>query len=297
MSTTNTGTTNTNTAPAFDAVRFKETTRAQWQEAADAWHRWGPLLGEWLGEATDLMLDLGGVAKGGRVLDVAAGAGEQSVTAANRVGPDGYVLATDISPNILRLAIEAANEAGVNNVEIKEMDGERLGDLPAGTFDTVISRVGMIYFPDQLKALHAMKHNLKDGGKVSLITYSTADRNEFFSLPVSIIRERAGLPAPKPGQPGPFSLGCPDELTALLEEAGFRDVVVKKVNAPVRVKTAAECLQFERESFGALHQMLSTLDADEQEKVWAEIGEALDRFEGPDGFEGPCELLVAAGTK
>ena len=287
----------TTTNTQFDAVRFKETTRAQWQEAADAWHRWGPLLGEWLGEATDLMLDLGSVNEGGHVLDVAAGAGEQSVTAARRVGANGRVLATDISPNILRLANEAAQGAGVTNLETMEMDGERLGDLPAATFDTVISRVGMIYFPDQLKALHAMKHNLKEGGKVSLITYSTADKNEFFSLPVSIIRERAGLPAPQPGQPGPFSLGCPDVLTALLEQAGFRDVVVKRVNAPVRVKTAAECLQFERESFGALHQMLSTLDADEQKKVWEEIGVALDRFEGPDGFVGPCELLVAAGTK
>jgi len=289
MSTTNT--------TEFCPVRFKETTRAQWQEAADAWHRWGPLLGKWLGKATDLMLDMGNVGEGNRVLDVAAGAGEQSVTAARRVGPAGHVLATDISPNILRLADEAAKAAGINNVEVRELDGERLGDLPAASFDTVISRVGMIYFPDQLKALQGMRESLVEGGRVSLITYSTADKNAFFSLPVSIIRDRAKLPAPKPGQPGPFSLGDPEVLTKLLEDAGFKNVEVKRVDAPVRVKTSAECLQFEKESFGALHQMLSTLGEAEQEKVWGEIAEALEQFGGPDGFVGPCELLVAAGTK
>jgi SAM-dependent methyltransferase len=281
----------------FCPVRFKETTRSQWQEAADAWHRWGPLLGEWLGEATELMLDMGAVKAGGRVLDVAAGAGEQSLTAARRVGPQGHVLATDISPNILRLAREAARDAGLDNIEARELDGENLHSLPAESFETVISRVGMIYFPDQVKALRGMRHALVDGGRVSLITYSTADRNAFFSVPVSIIRERANLPAPLPGQPGPFSLGDPVVLTRLLENAGFRNVEVRRVDAPVRVASSAECLRFEKESFGALHQMLSGLDEAAQEEVWEEIAEALKRFDGPDGFEGPCELLVAAGTK
>jgi len=295
MSSTNT--TIQSTPSTFCPVRFKETTRAQWQEAADAWHRWGPLLGEWLGEATEMMLDLGGVTEGSLVLDVAAGAGEQSLTAARRVGSSGRVLATDISPNILRLALDSARSAGLNHLEIKELDGENLGSLPTESFNTVISRVGMIYFPDQLKALQGMHDALVPGGKVSLITYSTADKNEFFSLPVSIIRDRANLPAPQPGQPGPFSLGDPEVLRDLLAEAGYRDIVVKRVNAPVRLKTTAECVRFERESFGALHQMLSTLDAAEQESVWGEIGKALERFEGAEGFEGPCELLVAAGTK
>jgi SAM-dependent methyltransferase len=290
-------TTDTTTVSAFCPVRFKETTRAQWQEAADAWHRWGPLLGKWLGPATDLMLDLGNVRSGGRVLDVAAGAGEQSLTAARRVGPRGQVLATDISPNILRLAKQSAAHAGLENVEVRELDGERLDELPAASFDTVISRVGMIYFPDQLKALQGMRHVLTPGGRVSLITYSTAEKNGFFSLPVSIIRRRAGLPAPQPGQPGPFSLGDPAVLEKLLVDAGYHDVVVQRVDAPVHLETAAECLRFEKESFGALHQMLSSLDEATQESVWEEIAETLDGFEGENGFEGPCELLVAAGTR
>jgi hypothetical protein len=60
---------------------------------------------------------------------------------------------------------------------------------------------------------------------------------------------------------------------------------------------AAECLRFERESFGALHQMLSGLPEAEREAAWAEVGEALTAFQGPGGFAGPCRLLVAAGTR
>src|SRR5690242_15047187 len=90
------------TPPGFDATGYKTTTRAQWDSAAEAWHRWGPTLESWLGDATETMLDLAGVAAGSRVLDVAAGAGGQTVVAARRAGPNGAVLATDISPEILR---------------------------------------------------------------------------------------------------------------------------------------------------------------------------------------------------
>src|SRR5688572_22415795 len=88
----------------FNADKFKQTTRAQWQAAAEAWDRWGGFLGEWLGAATEAMLDMAGVAPGARVLDVAAGAGEQTLAAAKRAGPRGSVLATDISPAILDYA-------------------------------------------------------------------------------------------------------------------------------------------------------------------------------------------------
>ncbi len=61
--------------------------------------------------------------------------------------------------------------------------------------------------------------------------------------------------------------------------------------------SAVECLCFEKESFGALHQMLSGLSEAEQEVAWNEIEEALAEFETAGRFVGPCELVVAVGTK
>src|SRR5207244_3391211 len=160
---------------------------------------------------------------------VAAGAGDQSLQAAERVGATGRVLATDISLAILEYAAANARAAGLR-VETQVLDGEQL-DVPPASFDAVISRVGLIYFPDQHRALAGMRAALVPGGRIGAIVYATADQCPFFSLPVSIIRRRAKLPPPAPGQPGPFSLGGPGVLERVLAEAGLRDIEVRTVNA------------------------------------------------------------------
>lgn len=283
-------------ATVFDPLKYKATTREQWQEAAEPWYRWGPTISEWLGPATELMLDMAGITTGDRVLDVAAGAGEQTIRIARRVGPTGHVLATDIAPNILAYAEKAAQQAGFTNVETRVMDGENL-ELKEVMFDAVISRVGLIYFPDQQKALTGMRRGLQPGGKKAAMVYSTPEKNQFFSIPVSIIRRRAQLPPPLPGQPGPFSLGSPDVLEDAFRMAGFHDIQTRLVQAPLRLPSAAECVRFERESFGALHQMMASLTEEERQAAWDEIEQELRKFEGPDGFAGPCELVIAVGTR
>ena len=280
----------------FDAAAYKQNTHDQWEEAAEAWHRWGPAIEDWLGAATRKMLDRAGLVDGARVLDVAAGAGGQTLAAARRVGPQGGVLATDISSAILEYAAKAAADAGLGNVSTRELDGERLA-LEPGSFDAVISRVGLIYFPDQQAALRGMHDALRPGGRLAAVVYSTADRNGFFSVPVGIIRRRAQLPPPIPGQPGPFSLGGPGVAEESFATAGFRDVTVDVVESPLRMPSAADCVRFEKESFGALHQMLHGLPEAERRAAWAEIDEALAQFEDPEGFTGPCEMLVVTGRK
>jgi len=192
------------------------------------------------------MLDMCNIKNGSRVLDVAAGAGEQTLAVAQRIGENGQVLATDLSPEILQFASSSAKLAGLNNVQTHVIDGESLAELESDPFDAVISRVGLIYFPDQ---------------------------------------------------PGPFSLGCAGKLEQVFALAGFNNIEVETINAPVRVSSAAECLQFEQESFGALHQMLSGLSDMEQDEAWCEIEEALTPFESNGQFGGPCEMRIAVGCK
>lgn len=284
------------TTTQFDAAKYKQTTLEQWQSAAEAWYRWSPAINRWLGKATDEMLDLAGVSPGQRILDIAAGAGEQTISAAKKVGPSGYVLATDLSPNILKFAKEMAKRENLQNIETQIMDGEDLA-LQDASFDVAFSRVGLIYFPNQQKALKETWRVLKPGGRIGAIVYSTADKNEFFSIPISIIRRRANLPAPLPGQPGPFSLGASGVIEEAFQKAGFKNVRAIRVNSPVLMSSATECVQFEKESFGALHQMLGALPLKEKNSVWEEIETALKKFEVNGSFIGPCEMIVAVGEK
>lgn len=280
----------------FDAATYKTTTRAQWQAAAEAWDRWEPTIEDWLGAATETMLDLARIGTGSRVLDVAAGAGGQTLAAAHRVGSTGRVLATDLAPAILAYADARLRNAGYSHVELAEMDGEHL-DVTPGSFDAVISRVGLIYFPDRQAALTGMLRALAPGGRLAAVSYSTPERNGFFSVPISVIRERAQLPPPLPGQPGPFSLGTREVAETALLEAGFVEVESMLVPSPLRLPSATDCLHFEQDSFGALHQMLSGLDDAGRAAAWAEIDVRLREFEAPDGFVGPCEMLVVGGSK
>lgn len=282
--------------PAFDAANYKNAQREQWNKDGAAWRLWTPTLELWYGAATHQMLDLARIEPGQRVLDVAAGAGEPALSAAERVGPGGYVLATDISEGIIELARQVARERGLQQIETRRMDGEKL-DLPDACFDAVLCRLGLMYMPHPVTALREWRRVLKPGGRVAVAVFSAPDQNSWGAVPASIIRQRAQLPPPVPGQPGPFSLGGAGVLQAMLHEAGFAAPEVRAVPVPHRAASAAQYVQVAREAFGGFNAMMAHLPPQERESVWDEVEGALRAFESSDGFEVPGECLVGAGTK
>ena len=280
----------------FDAKSFKISTKAQWNSVADRWNAWGPLLDTWLGPATETLLDMCRVTTGSEVLHVAGGSGQDAMQSARRVGPTGRVVSTDFSEALTKIAAQNFAASGMSYVSATIMDGETI--QPNGDpFDVVLSRVGLIFFPDQLGSVRSQMAALKPGGRVGALVYATPEECRFFSDPVGVIRRHAGLPAPAPGTPGPFSLGQPGAIEALFEQAGLHDIQSRKIDAPVRLESAHECLRFEQESFGALHQMLSNLDSAAKRAAWQEVETALDQFETEEGFIGPCVMIAASGRK
>jgi ubiquinone/menaquinone biosynthesis C-methylase UbiE len=282
--------------PSFDAAKYKNAQREQWDKDGAAWRRWNPTLDRWYGEVTRQMLDLARIQPGQRILDIAAGAGEPAVSAAERVGPGGYVLATDISERIVELALQVARERGLTQVETRAMDGELL-DLPDASFDAVLCRLGLMYMPHPVAALREWRRALRPGGRVAIVVFSTPDRNSWGAMPASIIRRRAQLPPPDPGQPGPFSLGDTGVLEGVFRQAGFADPEVRAVPVPLRMASSAEYVRVAREAFGAFNAMMAHLLSEEREAVWNEVEGSLRRFESPAGFEVPGECLVGAATK
>ena len=280
---------------SIDPVIYRETMREQWESNAEGWHRWVPVVRTWVGHATGLMLDLAQVDAGGRVLDVAAGDGDLSLLAAERVGPTGFVLATDIAPKLVALAGKAARARCLENFDARVMDAENL-TVDDGTFDVVTCRLGLFFVPDLPRALSEMRRALKPGGRVGAIVFSTPNKNPFLSVPISIIRRHAQLGPPRPGQPGPFSLGAPGALADALARAGFSEVQAREVSAPLRMASARECARFEREAFGALHQMLAALDEAARAEAWQEVERELGKYEGRNAFESPCEIIVVTAV-
>src|SRR5690606_9196335 len=78
-----------------------EAAREQWEAAAEGWDAQSPALGAWLSKPTQTMLETAGIEPGNVVLDVAAGAGDQTIALANRVGAHGRIVATDLSPTLV----------------------------------------------------------------------------------------------------------------------------------------------------------------------------------------------------
>jgi len=280
----------------FDAKKYKNAQREQWNKNGAAWRRWNPILDRWYGDVTRQMLDLAGLLPGQRILDIAAGAGEPAVSAAERVGPSGYVLATDISEGIVELALQVARERGFEQIETRVMDGEKL-DLPDACFDAVLCRLGLMYMPHPVTALREWRRALRTGGRVAVVVFSTPDRNSWGAVPASIIRQRAQLPPPVAGQPGPFSLGEPGVLEEVFRQAGFANPEVRAVPVPHRMGSSAEYVQVAREAFGAFNAMMAQLSPQDRESAWNEIESSMRSFESPGGFEVPGECLVAVATK
>ena len=284
-------------APLFDPEKFKAATREQWNQSAKGWNDKSAQIRDWLRDSTSAMIEMANIKTGSRVLDVAAGAGDQTLDIAKRVGPSGSVLATDLSPAILEYAKDNAQRAGYSNVETKAVDGENLG-VEEASFDAAVCRLGLMFYPDPAKGLREIFRALKPGGRACTMVFSSPDKNPCVAILVSTAFKHAGLPPRDPYQPGGLlSLGKPGLIDELFQKAGFSEVATTKVLAPFRLASAKDYLDFIRTSAGPILQILSKLDEAGKQAAWAEIEDKLSAFNTASGWEGPNELLLTAGRR
>lgn len=281
----------------FSPEEFKDATRQAWDQSASGWNRQTPAVHDWLMAATADMLDAARITSGMRVLDMAAGAGDQTLDIARRVGPEGHVLATDLSEAMLRFARDNAQQAGLRQVETRVSDAEDL-DVEAASFDAAVCRLGLMFCPDPVQALRQMHHALKPGGHAAVLVFSEPQRNPCIRFLMETALRHAGLPPRDPFQPGGLlSLGKPGLLETCFGQAGFTGVTATRIYAPFQLPSARDYLDFVRASASPIVQLLGQLDPQAQEAAWADMEEQLDVFQLPEGWEGPNELLLAAGIK
>ncbi len=274
----------------------KATIQTQWESAAPGWSKWENATAEWAEPATQAMLELAGIKLGARVLDIACGAGSQTISAARKVGAEGHVIASDISETMLQHVRENVRTAGLQNVSTLRGAADELG-IPPASVDAVICRLGLMLFPDPKSALNSIHHALKPGGKVAVVVFTTPAANPHRAKAMQILLRHAGKPPPAPGQPGMYALGGPGTMDELYTECGFIDVRRREIKIPMVMQSAKDALQMMQDAYGAYRAVLQDCSEGIQKAAWAEVAQMLKTFETDGKFVAPSELLVAAGTK
>ena len=274
-----------------------ENIRVAWDKAATGWNKHSAALRTWLRPSTDAMLRMAGVARGQRVLDLAAGAGDQTLDLAAMVGPTGRVVASDISANILAIAAQNAQHAGFGNVEIRLADAAQI-ELETASFDAAICRLGLMLMPDPAAAAARVFHGLAPKARFCAVVFAGPEANPCLRILMSTALRHAGLPPRDPFQPASLmSLGQVGAADALFRQAGFSAVATTNMSAPFRMPTAAHYLDFIRDAAGPILQILAPLTQEAKDAAWSDMEQQLAVFQTEAGWEGPNTLLLTVGQK
>lgn len=122
---------------SFNPEQFKAQQRQMWDNVAAGWQAWWETFERGAQKVSDRLVELAEIKPGDTVLDIATGIGEPAITAAKRVKPNGKVVATDISPQMITIAKTRAKSLGLDSImEFRESDAEKL-EFPKSTFNAV----------------------------------------------------------------------------------------------------------------------------------------------------------------
>jgi SAM-dependent methyltransferase len=281
-------------ASQLDPVEFRTGQRQQWDSAATGWKKWSELIDLASSAVSERLVQLARVEPGSRVLDVAAGYGEPSLTAAKAAGPNGSVVATDISAQMLAYGRERAAAAGLDNIEFVEADAAGL-DYPQDSFDAAVSRWGIIFEPDAEAAAERIRGFLKPGAGMAISSWGPPESVPFLAIPMRTAMQRLNVPPPPPGTPGPLSRPTPEALGGLLESAGFSDVKVEETDVAMDWDSPEEFTTFVKEIAPPITAMIEPHPQDVQDETWAAITEAVRESAGDGNVRLQSLALMAAG--
>jgi len=282
-----------------DAKAIKDQQRQQWGRAAAGWKKHDERFRPLTAPVTQKLLELAGVGLGMRVLDVACGTGEPAMPAAQMVGDTGFVLATDMAPEMIEVAREKSAAQGITNVEFRLVDGEEI-DVPPDSFNAVTCRWGMMFMPEPLNFLHQAHRALKPGGRIALSVWGPPERNPFIVLPMTILRKHyEGPPLPNPTDPGGiFSFADEKKLDFVLTQAGFANVRVDPLELPMAVfDSGQEYLQYMMDIAGPLAALLNQLSPKARKQAEQEIVQEAPQGQAERKVSLNGYTLLASGRK
>jgi SAM-dependent methyltransferase len=193
-------------------------------------------------------------------------------------------------------AIAAARAAarGLRNVSTRELDLEDI-EQPDASYDVVLCREGLLLATDPARAAREIRRVLAPGGRFALAVWGPQERNPWLGVVFDAVSAHTGAPVPPRGVPGPFSLGDPDRLAALLRDAELADVVVSELPVPLRAESFEDWWTVTCALAGPLTRILAGLPEGAAEALRARARDAVRPYETRGGLELPGVALIAAG--
>jgi ubiquinone/menaquinone biosynthesis C-methylase UbiE len=251
----------------FAADEYKINQRKNWGNVAAGWKKWWKTFEKGGQKVSDKLVELAEVETGQRVLDIATGIGEPALTARRKIGDSGYLLATDISPEMLAIGRERARHEGLNNIEFKEGDAATLV-LPSSTFDAALCRWGLMFLPSLSYTLKNIQRSLVSGGKFAAAVWAEPAKVPQLNIAMSIVRQYLQLPLPPTETPDPFSLADTNKLKNFLLEAEFNDVKSENFRVTFDFDSSEDYVRFTQDIAAPVNMMLANETAEKRAEIW-----------------------------
>jgi ubiquinone/menaquinone biosynthesis C-methylase UbiE len=273
-------------------------TLREWRESARFWKKHLQTIRPMFAPVTSALIEEAGIKPGDKILDVAGGPGEPSLTIAEYVAPSGMVLCTDAIPDMVAAAESEAQRRGITNVQFRCCTADSL-PLDDDQFDAAVSRLGVMFFRDPLVGLREMLRVTKPGGRISLAVWGQSELNPFSYVVTNVISRYFDTPSNTPGPAeGAFRFAESGVLASVLREAGassIKERVLKFViSAPV---SPAGFWAMRSETSGTLREKLNTLTAERKEQVAQEVQEAVRAYFPNNEMRFPAQMIIVTGQK
>ena len=267
----------------------------EWSENASAWQKHNATIRTMFAPLTTAMIEEARITAGQKVLDVAGGPGEPSLTIAETVGPSGSVMCTDAVAEMVAAAEAEAKRRGLTNVEFRQCLADSL-PFDDNVFDAAVSRLGVMFFPDVPAALKEMLRVVKPQGAVCFVVWGKNELNPFTCCVQKVISRYVEMPPVGPGDPGAFRFAEPGILAELLAQAGAADVRERELDFRIEAPISAEQFwELRSATSGTLREKLATLPEDQARRVALEVQESVREFFPNGHMSFPAQMLLVSG--
>jgi SAM-dependent methyltransferase len=227
---------------------------------AERWLREQERLDAMLRPYGEAAIEAAHLVEGEAVIDVGCGCGTVARALAARVGARGRVVGVDVSAPMLARARQVC--ADLPGISFVEGDATAV-PLERGGFDVIVSRFGVIFFVDPVRAFRHLRGALRGAGRLAFVCWRSLEENPWASVPFEAVTRVLGRPEPPPQDaPGPFSFGDDSRVRTILESAGFADVRVRAFDAPVAFgsSNSLEQAALEMAQLGPVARLLADRD-------------------------------------